>query len=132
MMVIYIYYVLEDSISIPEQVNQAAGERTLSAILKKKRKLKTQNNPDKINHELNSYCLATSAIENEVDPLKWWQTHQEMFPNLSILAKKYLSVNASSVNSERLFSIAGHIVTKRRSSLKPETVNKMTFLTCNL
>ncbi len=53
-------------------------------------------------------------------PLEWWKVHCKQFPALSLLAKQYLCVCASSSSSERVFSTSGHIVSKRRSCLKPE------------
>ena len=54
-----------------------------------------------------------------------------MFPNLSMLAKHYLCIPASSTSSERSFLIANNIVTKRRNRLLPENVEMLTFLKNN-
>ena len=40
-----------------------------------------------------------------------------MFPGLALLARKYLSVQASSASVERMFSIAGHIFSVKRRRL---------------
>ena len=64
-------------------------------------------------------------------PLEWWTNHTR-FPYLSVLAKKYLAVPATSVPAERAFSIAGHIVSQKRSCLLPENVNRLVFLAENL
>lgn len=56
------------------------------------------------------------------DPLKWWKHHQDIYPNLSRMAKDHLCITATSVPSERLFSAAGDIITSRRNKLHPEVV----------
>ena len=60
-------------------------------------------------------------IDEEADPLFWWQAHLNEFPILSNMARDYLSIQATSVASEQAFSIAGNTVTKTRNRLLPET-----------
>ena len=55
------------------------------------------------------------------------------YPHLSNMARKYLGIVATSVPSERLFSITGNIVNAKRSLLDPSdfllyTINS-TFIT---
>lgn len=85
---------------------------------------------DKATLEMEKYTL-TATLEGNGNPLNWWKTNHFVFPLLSDLAKKYLSPCATSVSSERMFSIAGHIVNKKRSSLKPEKVDRLVFLATN-
>uniref|UniRef100_A0A9J8ALC4 BED-type domain-containing protein n=1 Tax=Cyprinus carpio carpio TaxID=630221 RepID=A0A9J8ALC4_CYPCA len=77
--------------------------------------------------ELNNY-LMTPTIDGEDDPLAWWRVHKISYPQLCIMARKYLCVPATSAPSERLFSTGGNIVTCTRSSLKPAKVNILVFL----
>ena len=51
---------------------------------------------------------------------------------LSHLARKYLCIPATSVRSERLFSMAGNIITAERFCRDPENVNRLCFLRDNL
>ncbi|XP_048036293.1 E3 SUMO-protein ligase ZBED1-like [Megalobrama amblycephala] len=81
--------------------------------------------------ELNNY-LMTPTIDGEDDPLAWWRVHKISYPQLCIMARKYLCVPATSAPSERLFSTGGNIVTCTRSSLKPAKVNILVFLAKNL
>ena len=69
-----------------------------------------------------------NASEN---PLIWWKYNCEKYPNLAIVAKKYLCVPATSVPSERVFSTAGDILTAQRSSLKAQYVDMLIFLKKN-
>jgi len=51
---------------------------------------------------------------------------------LSQVAAKYLAIPATSVPCERVFSIAGHIVTEKQACLLPQDVNMLVFLAENL
>ena len=66
-----------------------------------------------------------------VDPLAWWSDKQHEYPNLYYVAKKYLAIPATSVPSERIFSLAGFIVRKNRTNLLPDHVNQNIFLAKN-
>ena len=48
-------------------------------------------------------------------------------PNLSLLVRKYLGIVATSVPSERLFSVAGLVVNNKRASLEPTDLEKLFF-----
>ena len=68
-------------------------------------------NADKISNLIDKYLKVIGTLNKEVDTdtLDWWKTHEVVFPGLALLARKYLSVQASSASVERMFSIAGHI-----------------------
>ena len=57
----------------------------------------------------------------DIEPLSWWHTHSTEYPVLSKMAKDYLSVQASSVPCEQLFSLAGNVVSKKRNKLSEST-----------
>ena len=61
--------------------------------------------------------------------LDWWKRNNHSYPNLTIMARKYLCIT---VPSEQLFSTAGNIVSDKRSALLPENVEKLLFLHSNL
>lgn len=61
-------------------------------------------------------------------PLEWWKDRACIYPTLSKLGKKYLACPASSVPSERIFSLCGNIITKKRAQLAPDNVNMLVFL----
>ncbi len=84
-----------------------------------------------ITAELQSYLLS-AAVDSEENPLFWWKEHAKQFPALSKLAQKYLCIPATSSPSERVFSTGGNIVTCLRTSLKPESVDRLVFLAKNL
>ena len=80
--------------------------------------------------ELQAY-LSKPACEKSVDPLKWWSVSAATYPTLSLVAHRILSVPATSVPCERLFSTAGVIVNDLRSGLSPQSVNTLIFLNKN-
>jgi hypothetical protein len=80
----------------------------------------------RVNNELQKY-LSSPNLDLEQHPLKYWKEIQHDHQYLSVLAKKfYVSVQ------QVLFRTAGNIVTPVRSSMKPETLDMLTFLCKNL
>ena len=72
--------------------------------------------------------LNSGALHRDSPPLMWWKEHAAKFPYLSQLARRYLAMPATSASVERLFSVAGQVVTAKRASLDPETVTLLVFL----
>lgn len=50
---------------------------------------------------------------------------------MSNLARHYLGIQGTSVASERVFSMAGQVISDRRSCLDPETADMILFLNKN-
>ena len=71
-------------------------------------------------------------IKREDDPMNWWLLNGKYYPNMSMLAKKYLCITATSVPSEQLFSKAGELVSHKQSCLQPKNVNMLLFLNQNI
>lgn len=72
------------------------------------------------------YYLNQPLMQINENPLKYWQanTHSE----LKEIALKYLSIIATSVPSERLFSRAGNIVTENRNRVTGDHLQQLLFL----
>lgn len=81
--------------------------------------------------EVDDY-LSASRLDFEEDPLLWWKGQSLNYPILQKFAQKYLCVCATSSASERLFSTAGNVVSSFRSTLKPDKVDMLVFLSKNL
>ena len=81
--------------------------------------------------EIHSYVVS-SKLDFEEDPLMWWKSQQSEYPYLSKLEAKYLWICATSNSSKRLFSTSGNIATPSGSSMKPDTIDMITFLSRNL
>ena len=81
--------------------------------------------------ELEGYMNMPNIERNE-HPFIWWKQQESSFPRISQLAKQYLSMPASNVCSERLFSEAGNIFEEKRSRLLPRNGEILLFLHHNL
>jgi len=84
---------------------------------------------DEEENEVDEY-LKHKPVRN-VDPLSWWKTNENKFPFLGRLSKELFGISATLVPSERLFSDVRNLITNKRSSLKPEKVEKLIFLKRN-
>ncbi len=71
-------------------------------------------------------------IRENKNLLEWWKAKQEIFLILSIIAKKYLGIPATSIASEWLFSDVGNHITAKRNLLDSGFLEKMVFLKCNM
>jgi hypothetical protein len=61
-------------------------------------------------------------------PLAWWDTvGKATYPQLYKVAQKMLVFSGTSVASERVFSTAGGIITKKRSLLSDSTASDLIF-----
>jgi len=67
---------------------------------------------DAVRNELLVY-FGEKPIPNDKNPLQWWKENETKFPTLAVVAKSYLAAPATSTPSERLFSAAGTIVSKK-------------------
>lgn len=114
----------------------AKKKKSLAKLLGEMRKTETApatpaTRLAQIELEMSRY-LGAPAIALDADPLQWWSMHAAGYPRLAKLARKYLCVCGTSSSSERLFSVAGNIVTAKRSLLKPHKVDMLVFLAKNL
>jgi hypothetical protein len=62
-------------------------------------------------------------------PLSWWDmVGKEVYPSVFQVAKKMLIIPGTSVPSERVFSTAGGIITKKRNALSDRSAANLIFL----
>ncbi|XP_071051059.1 E3 SUMO-protein ligase ZBED1-like [Onthophagus taurus] len=76
--------------------------------------------------------LDLPLVDRKLNPLDFWESKKEMFPELYKLANKYLCVPATSVPSERVFSKAGELTKDRRNRLSSNMINEIMFLNSNM
>ena len=63
-----------------------------------------------------------------MDLLEYWKNSSYKYPYLSILARRYLAIPATSAAIESIFSVSSNIITKPRNRLNPETVRMLLLL----
>lgn len=79
--------------------------------------------------ELVEYMQFKCCISpEEIDLIKWWKSKSEEFPTLSKLALRIHAVPGSSTPAERLFSNSGSVITEKRSSLLPDSIEDVLIL----
>ncbi|KAL4009365.1 hypothetical protein ACER0C_003217 [Sarotherodon galilaeus] len=87
----------------------------------------TEEEEDAIDCCLNLY-KAEPKIDTGECPLQWWLKREGAHARLAPIARKYLSTPATTVPCERLFSLSGHIIQKKRASLSSDNVNRIVCL----
>jgi len=87
----------------------------------------SMNVNDKMMAELTSYRCGKVAPMT-TNPLQFWRANEAVYPHVALQAQKLLCVPATSLPCERLFSAAGILVDRRRSSLRPDHVQQMLCL----
>src|SRR6266498_1843606 len=87
------------------------------------------NHEIEIDNYLNEIIILTLSETTNV--YQWWYINKHSFPVLSRIARKYLSIPATSVPSEQLFSDTGNQVTLQRTHLVPKVVNQLLFVKRN-
>ena len=86
---------------------------------------------NEVDKSMNDYIRLTQESENEIDALLFWKMNESIYPILAKLAKKYLSVQASSAAVERMFSICGHIFSLKRRRLGVKFYSDLVLLKLN-
>lgn len=96
-----------------------------------RRKKKTVTSPQActVRQQLTQYLA--SAVEEEVNPLKFWSEHAEQLPDLCRLARKVLIVPATSAPVERLFSHGGIVTRPHRAGIGEGTLADIVYLKTN-
>jgi len=80
-----------------------------------------------IENELTAY-KAAQRLARGSNPLEWWRLNVKFYPYLSMVAKRFLAIPATNASVERLFSVAGETISKKRTSLNQDTADSLIFL----
>jgi len=118
--------VLEGPVRSGDDDNPAAAKRRRlrQELIGETHPLAADAATNEIDHNLS---LGVPA-EFEGDPLRFWEKHQSSFPILSVVARVYIRMSATSVPVECMFSTTGVISNGRRSSIGPAKQNRSLFI----
>jgi len=83
-----------------------------------------------VRNELADYV--NFQVPKDTDIMKFWSDNRTHFPKLCLVARRVLCIPATSTPSERVFSTAGRVLEKRRTSLSTHSVNSLLFLHSNM
>ena len=83
---------------------------------------------DQVLNEIKEYARTKLDLADTLNPIYFWRENRFKYPQLAIISRMLLSIPASSVPSECLFSKAGDIVTDNRNRLKPQLVEMLLFV----
>ena len=67
----------------------------------------------------------------QTDILEWWAANEIHFPALSVMARQYLGVPATSASAERLFSIAGRVFDDLRQNIRGDMLEMLMWARIN-
>lgn len=90
----------------------------------------SEENIDSADSEFIKY-IQYSNFKIDQNILEFWKDKKEVFPRLFEMAKFYLAIPATSTPSERIFSMSGHTLQKRRSQLSGNSIKKLLFVKYN-
>ena len=133
---------IEDEIRDLEKKDEGKKNKSVSAnpveVGKEKKKirflgasLRTNTKKEGGEEELKRYALE-KMLDYDESPFDWWKRRKEEFSLLARLARKYLSVQATSTPAERMMSRLGLILTKRRLAMTGDHFDMIMFLSDKL
>lgn len=117
----------------PRQVSRAPDGSPLAKLQKMFNKTHAVNiscDAEGLDAEMTRF-RSQPALGLAADPFQWWSCHHNLYPQLAFVARKYLSIAATSVASERVFSERSADVATLRASLTDEHVDEFLFLMHN-
>lgn len=79
---------------------------------------------DELQMYLSGSVISPSSPSMKSGPLGWWKAQEAVYPNLSRMAKDFLSASGTGVPVERFFSSGTDLVTPKRQRLNVETIRK--------
>ncbi|CAB3231247.1 unnamed protein product [Arctia plantaginis] len=75
--------------------------------------------------------LSEEVAARDSCPLKWWQSHECVYPYLAEIFKEISHIVVSSVECGRVFSKAGNVIAAKRARLSRKRTAELVFLNYN-
>ena len=112
------------SIKLPPTSTSSSSFYKGALEMLKSRKKTTNSSPNNTT-DLDRYLnidLISFEDDEDFDILIWWKSQQHKYPVLFIIARDVLTVPMSTVASEAAFSAGGRVVSDKRCSLAPDSI----------
>jgi hypothetical protein len=124
---IYDRYSNKDSTNTSQNIDQNSyyEDNVNDALMKqvfKKRKFRNNNRNDM------EHYMKEEQKDETTDPLEFWKNRSKTQPKLSLMARDFLGIPATSSASERLFSSCGATMSEKRRSMMPKTMRIIELL----
>ena len=79
--------------------------------------------------ELSLFCrVVIESRDLEEGPLEWWRVNEALLPCVGSLARQYLGIPGSQIETESIFSVVGILTNLRRSRLGLENLNNLIMI----
>lgn len=85
-----------------------------------------------VEDEVTRFLKDIYSIGIDEDPYVWWRERQLQYSKLSLMAKVFLPIPASSAAAERVFSTAANVLQEKRRRMGDANVAKQIWLQKNL
>lgn len=116
----------EDTPSDIESERHSMDKRSMDSFLPANFRNGGYSNPD-VNDEIERYFTTASVESVETDSYQlirnWWNSNQETYPRMALIARHYLSIPLSEIDTGRLISYGKYWNEIQRHTLNPEILN---------
>nr|CAI5851396.1 unnamed protein product [Callosobruchus analis] len=115
----------KDNISSCSEFDSDCDDVPLSHLLPTPEKKSKMTSQKSVWDSFSDMVSLMDIIDRNASPREWWKSNKKAFPNLALMASKFLSASASTIFSEQLFSEAGNVFESKRNRLSPENRGKL-------
>lgn len=113
----------------------SAAAATATAAPSVFQRAKTSSSTNRIAMEWDSFLTVLDELAKQhpdaratMDPYQWWTSIAPRVENIAVVARRVLTIPATSADVERLFSRAAVVDTARRAQLTPANLARLTLL----